>query len=249
MKYTIEGYDDSDKNAIPLIGTVSVIMNASDKAFTNVEQTLHKHLSADVDRHLGLAPACSLRQYLETRPSEKTGETGKVLGGMLHDELSMQFAGDQYFVAKRVSLAFKFENFLLQQKLFLDCWHDLSGHFNEKGIECSDDISQSNLYSVCAEYASILQKRGIVVFPSVFENKDTEDKYKTGVLVSATVALIATVATYSDIENIQSDSELIYRNCVSLVGSRYEQIEAMFVEEEGQLLFEEFLAKWTCRIS
>jgi len=247
MKSTIEGYDESDKNAIPLIGPVSAITNASDKAFTNVEQTLHKHLSSDVDRHLGIAPACSLCMYIDHSDGDRNANP--IYKAVTHDELSMQFASDQYFTTKRISLAFNLDNFLLQQKLFLDSWLDLSEYLSAENIINPGDITQGNLYSLCAQYASILYERGVIVFPSTFDDQENQNKYNTGILVSAAVSLVTAVATYSDIEDIPIDSDLIYENCLSLLSSRYQSIEEIFLAKNSLHLYEKFLATWTPRIA
>jgi hypothetical protein len=245
LKNTIDDYEEHDKRAIPLIGTVSAIANASDSALSNVEEKLHHRFSSDASKHLGQAAACSLQLY--------TGNTHDIAS----DQTGLQFAGDQYFTAKRIGLAYGIDNILMHQSRFLQTWQD----FRLRLADASHAQFVESLPELCACYADLLRRNEVVVFPARHEfagqttRADTETsdaavvEVETNVLLPATVALVTSVASYCDAQGIKKESDAIYDNCVSLISARYQTVASIFNSAEFQREFEAFLADWTPRLA
>jgi len=251
LKNTIDEYEDYDKRAIPLIGTVSALANASDSALSNVEEKLHHHFSSDAKKHFGQATACSLYLYI--------GSAGS--GESFRDKSGLQFAGDQYFTAKRVALAFGVDNILLHQSRFLYTWRDFRRTLDD--LELADTGSCEEvcdaLPGLCASYAALLRRNAIVVFPArhqllrqvregaaeLADGKTVE----TNIFLPATIALITAVASYCDAQGIKKSADAIYDNCVSLIDARYDSIAEIFESPHFHEKFEEFLVNWTPRLA
>lgn len=244
LKNTIDEYEEYDKRAIPLIGTVSALANASDSALTNVEEKLHHRFSSDAKKHFGQAAACSLQLYTGHEPDPRVGLT---------DQTGLQFAGDQYFTAKRVGLAFGIDNILLHQSRFLHTWQDFRRFLTEVG----DAQLVEALPALCSSYAGLLRSNEIVVFPAKHQlSESTPELVVTGhpevdtnVLLPATIALVTSVATYCDVQGIKKEPDAIYLNCISLIGARYDTVASFFGSPNFQADFEEFLADWTPRLA
>lgn len=248
IKYTIDGYDDSDKNAIPLVNTVSALANASDNALKNAEYKFHRYLSSDAKKHFGLATSCSLLLYVNPDPDADTPKSSIVPSSFMRDERSLQFAGDQYFTSKRIAVAYGIENFLLQQRLFLAVWEEFGPMLDASHLSDSEDINQSMVYSLCSEYAHVLKDISVVVFPRKFVGADKRT-YDTKILIPATIALVSSIATVCDLNGIKKDDHSIYGQSVSLMLARYTQLERIFNHPESVREFEKFIAAWTPRLS
>lgn len=245
LKNTIDEYEEYDKRAIPLIGTVSALANVSDSALSNVEEKLHHRFSSDAKKHFGQAAACSLRLYTDVKHDAMSDQTG------------LQFAGDQYFTAKRVGLAFGIDNILLHQSRFLYTWRD----FRQLLDDVSDAQLIESLPALCAGYAGMLKSNEIVVFPARHQfagptpaaaaDSEAPDQtiVETNVLLPATIALVTAVASYCDAQGIKKESDAIYDNCVSLINARYDIVASIFDNAEFQREFEAFLADWTPRLA
>lgn len=248
IKYTIDGYDDSDKNAIPLVNTVSALANVSDSAIKSAEYKFHSYLSSDAKKHFGLATSCSLLLYVDSDPNPANKKPRIVPASLMRDERSLQFAGDQYFTSKRIAVAYGIENFLLQQRLFLAVWDEFGPKLDTSTLGDRDDTNQSRVYSLCAEYAQVLRDKSIVVFPRKFVGADKRT-YDTKILIPATVALVTSIATVCDLNNIKKDDQSIYGQSVSLMFARYNQLEKIFKHKDSVREFEKFIAAWTPRLS
>lgn len=267
LKNTIDEYEDQDKRAIPLIGTVSALANASDHALTNVEQKLHRSFSSDAKKHFGQAAACSLSLYgSDTKPVVSP------------EQISLQFAGDQYFTAKRIALSCGIDNVLMHQSRFIDTWREFGPLLAETRLaetqlaetrltetRLVDDGSvddrtpasrTAELPALCARYAGLLRSHTVVVFPARHElqlsyggDKTVIDTVDTNVLVPAAVALVTAVATWCEQNAIDKESDSIYENCISLVLARYSLIAEQFDSDSFYDQFAEFLADWTPRLA
>ena len=262
LKNTIDEYEDQDKRAIPLIGTVSALANASDHALTNVEQKLHRSFSSDAKKHFGQAAACSLSLYgrggSDTKPA------------VSQEQISLQFAGDQYFTAKRIALSCGIDNVLLHQSRFIDTWREFAPLLAEtrlvdNGLEnrvtenVDDSVPASRmaeLPTLCARYAGLLRSHTVVVFPARHElqlsyggDKTLTDTVDTNILVPAAIALVTAVATWCELNGIDKESDSIYENCISLVLARYSLIAEQFEGDSFHDQFAEFLADWTPRLA
>jgi len=248
IKYTIDGYDDSDKKAIPLVNTVSALANVSDSALKNAEYKFHSYLSSDAKKHFGLATSCSLFLYLHKDQDVGNRRNNRAPLSFMRDERSLQFAGDQYFTSKRIAVACGLENFLLQQKLFLTVWDEFGPSLDKSLLRRSDDVNQSIVYSLCAEYAHVLKENSIVVFPRKFVGVDKRT-YDTNVLIPAIIALVTSIATVCDLNNVKKDDQSIYGQSVSLMMARYNQLEKIFNHPDSTRELEKFLAAWTPRLS
>ena len=248
IKCTIDSYDDSDKNAIPLVNTVSALANVSDSALKNAEYKFHSYLSSDAKKHFGLATSCSLLLYVNQDQDSDKKKPSRIPTSFMRDERSLQFAGDQYFTAKRIAVAYGIENFLLQQKLFLAVWDEFRLTLEESLLSKRDDVNQSMVYSLCAQYAHVLKDNSIVVFPRKFVGVDTRT-YDTKILIPATIALVTAIATVCDLNGIKKDDQSIYGQSVSLMMARYSQLEKIFKHPDSIREFEKFIAAWTPRLS
>ena len=251
LKNTIDEYEDKDKQAIPLIGTVSALANVSDSALSNVEEKLHNRFSSDAKKHFGQAAACSLSSYMNNESDADTS---------FRDESGLQFAGDQYFTAKRVALAFGIDNILLHQSRFLYTWRDFGQLLNAR--EPQDITLCDSLPGLCASYAALLRRNAIVVFPARHQMpvEDRVDNLESGgskeskevetnILLPATIALVTAVASYCDARGIKKESDAIYDNCVSLIDARYDAVAEIFESENFHDAFERFLIDWVPRLA
>ena len=248
IKYTIDGYDDSDKNAIPLVNTVSALANVSDAALKNAEYRFHRYLSSDAKKHFGLATSCSLFLYIKPDQQNVQTRPGIVPASFVQDERALQFAGDQYFTSKRIAVALGIENFLLQQRLFLAVWDEFSAILDASMLSRQDSMNQSEVYSLCADYAHVLRDKSIVVFPRKFVGADKRS-YDTKILIPAIVALVTAIATVCDLNGIKKDDQLIYGQSVSLMLARYNQLAKIFQQRDSVRELEKFIAAWTPRLS
>ena len=261
LKNTIDEYEDQDKRAIPLISTVSALANASDHALTNVEQKLHRSFSSDAKKHFGQAAACSLSLY---------GSGSDTKPVVSPEQISLQFAGDQYFTAKRIALSCGIDNVLLHQSRFIDTWREfaplltasrlLENRLENRVAENTDDSVPAGrvaeLPMLCARYAGLLRSHTVVVFPARHElqlsyggDKTLTDTVDTNILVPAAIALVTAVATWCELNGIDKESDSIYENCISLVLARYSLIAEQFEGDSFHDQFAEFLADWTPRLA